>query len=119
MPLYQFLCSRCQHRQGFFEKTFLSETEIRDYMNTAQCFKCGGILERAFASFFIIGGEWDWKKGYRTGINDSAREIRYDLMKLEQSATEEGNLKKSNEKKQALVHFAEAHQDILEKADLK
>jgi len=106
MPLYQFLCNQCKHQEDFL-------MQIKDYRNTRQCCVCGETMRRVFTPVAIVGGEWDWKKGYRTGINDSVKEVKYDMMRLEQNMTEEGNLKKYHEKKQALAHFAEAHEDLL------
>lgn len=112
MPVYLFKCRKCGYQEEQLMSIYSHEDRNR-YRNILPCPECDGFMCRVFTPFAIIGGEWDWKKGYRTGVNDSPKEVKYDMMRLEQSMTQEGNLKKYYEKKRALAHFAEANEDLL------
>lgn len=72
---------------------------------------CGGTFKYIHGTFAILGLGYDM--GYRPGVDDPVKEIKYDMKKLEQKATETHNLKKYRETKQALKNFEEANSDIL------
>jgi len=108
MPVYPYQCSSCGHQEDFL-------VAIKNYTDTLQCSQCPGTMKRIFTPVAIVGLLWDWKKGYRSGVDDPVSEIKFDMMKLEQSMTEEGNLKKYHKKKRALENFAEAHSEVLDK----
>jgi len=109
MPVYVYRCEGCGQN---WELQFLVK-EIQKFPEVP-CGECGGRAKRVFTPFTIVGGEWNWQKGYRTGIDDPEKEIRFDMKNLEESMTREGNLKKYYDKKRALENFAEAHRETLE-----
>lgn len=116
MPVYPFRCKKCGHE----EEVCLSIMEYGIYNLIPQlCVMCvsngeESYMVRVFTPVAIVGLSWDWKKGYRTGIDDPVSEVKFDMMKLEQKATETGNLKEFRKKQKALKFFAEANSEILQ-----
>lgn len=74
---------------------------------------CGGTFKYIHAVFAILGLDYDI--GYRPGVDDREKEVRYDMKKLEEKAMETGNLKKHGELKRALANFEESNSDVLSK----
>jgi len=107
MPVYPFECPKCSEKYEFV-------TSVTEYVKICQnvpCPKCKIPMRRIYTTFAIHGLGYDM--GYRPDVDDPVKEIKWDMKKLEQKATETHNLKKYRETKEALKNFEEANSDIL------
>lgn len=111
MPVYPFRCKDC----GKTSEVLCSVKDYEELKKHVFCVHCkSGNVARLFTPCAIHGFEWNYmSRGYHPERDDPANEVRYDMKKLEQKATETHNLKEYYDKKKALEYFAEAHEDIL------
>lgn len=109
--VHKFKCQVC----GYSEDHYVNYKQDNGQILCPNCqFPLMMIKHEPRLSVRSRSGEWDWKKGYRTGIDDPVKEVKFDMMRLEQSATETGNLKEFRKKQKALKYFAEANSEILQ-----